>query len=67
MKKPLVKITVRVYQDDMDLLRMAYQHRGYNEVVRALVARHARRLKNAASVATPTPDAEKLTLEDLNI
>lgn len=66
-RKPLVKITVRVYEDDMDLIRMAYARRGYNNIIRALVARHARKLRNAANAGATAPDSEKLTLEELNL
>ena len=60
------KITLRLFSDDLDILRTAYPGIGYNQVVRSLVAKHVRRLRAAAVEATPTlPD--KLTLEDLNV
>lgn len=70
MRKELVKITVRVYAEDMDLIRMAYANRGYNNIIRSLVARHARRLKNAVNAVVPASDpavTEKLTLEELDL
>lgn len=59
--KELKKMTVRFYEEDLDYLRLAYPHSGYNQVVRALVARHVRKLRNATAERL----SEKLTMEEL--
>ena len=47
MKSPkaLVKISLRLNQEDLETLREFYKHAGYNKIVRALVARAASRLR----------------------
>jgi len=38
--------TIRVFADDIDYLKLAYPQGGYNRVIRALVSRHVRSLRN---------------------
>lgn len=39
-------VTIRLFADDLDYLKLAYPAGGYNRVIRALVARHVRALRN---------------------
>ena len=63
--QPMRKITIRLYETDLDLLRMAYQSAGYNQVIRSLVARHARRLRNITG--EKLADSEALSAEELSL
>lgn len=45
-EKRLKTIPIRLFLDDLEYLRLAYPTGGYNRVVRALVARHVRSLRN---------------------
>jgi len=55
-------VTVRLFDDDIEYLKLTYS-RGYNIVVRSLVARHVRKLKTK-TVENLDP-AEKLSREEL--
>lgn len=44
--RPKKKMTVRFFEDDLAYLKAAYPGTGYNEIVRALVARHVRKLRD---------------------
>jgi hypothetical protein len=59
--RPLRKMTLRLFDDDLSLLRVAYPHSGYNEVVRALVSKHCRMLRTV----TVEKLEERLTAEEL--
>jgi len=61
--KPMKKMTVRFYEDDLEYLRDAYPGTGYNSVVRALASRHVRRLRAATQEAM----ADKLSPEELRL
>lgn len=39
-------VTIRLFAEDLDYLKLAYPQGGYNRVIRALVARHIRSLRN---------------------
>ena len=39
-------ITIRLYAEDLDYLKLAYPQGGYNRIIRALVSRHIRALRN---------------------
>jgi hypothetical protein len=43
--RPTVKISCRVYDTDLERLRVYYPNTGYNLVIRRLIARHVRRLE----------------------
>lgn len=45
-EKLMKMVTLRLFIDDLDYLRLAYPAGGYNRVVRALVQRHVRALRN---------------------
>lgn len=45
-EKPCKKMTLRLFEEDLEYLRLAYPTGGYNRIVRALVARHVRALRN---------------------
>jgi hypothetical protein len=57
------KITIRLFEDDLDMLKQAYPHTGYNQVVRALVTRHVRRLRNV----TAEKLEDTLSLDELKV
>jgi len=61
--RPLRKMTLRLFDDDLDLLRVAYPHCGYNEVVRALVSKHCRRLREITAERLGAD--ERLTPDEL--
>jgi hypothetical protein len=42
-RKPRV-VTIRLFDDDIEYLKLTYS-RGYNQIIRALVARHVRKLR----------------------
>ena len=66
LDRPTTKTSLRLFSSDLAELREAYQAVGYNEIVRALVARHVRRLR--AKTAEHLADSpELLTKEDLNV
>ncbi|MGW8177692.1 MAG: hypothetical protein ACWGQW_02690 [bacterium] len=44
LERPARLVTLRLFDDDMEYLKLTYS-RGYNQIVRALVARHVRKLK----------------------
>ncbi len=45
--RPMRKMTIRLYEDDLAYLKAAYQGTGYNKILRALAARHVRKLRAA--------------------
>ncbi|KKN65203.1 hypothetical protein LCGC14_0483790 [marine sediment metagenome] len=55
-------VTARIYADDMEHLRICYQGTGYNAVIRALVARHVRKLRARTA---ENLEGEALTKEEL--
>lgn len=55
-------VTIRLFEDDLDYLKLAYSGVGYNSVVRALVARHIRKLKTKT---VEHLEREELTREEL--
>jgi hypothetical protein len=59
--RQMKKMTVRFFSDDLEFLRMAYPGTGYNEILRALAARHVKKLKTAAAASL----SDKLTTEEL--
>jgi hypothetical protein len=61
--RALKKMTLRLFEDDLEVLRAAYPASGYNEVVRALVSKHVRRLKNIAGAALE----DKLSPDELRL
>lgn len=62
--RELVKMTVRYFSEDLEYLRLAYPHTGYNTVLRALAARHVRKLKHH-TVEHLGDKTELLTREEL--
>jgi hypothetical protein len=45
--KPRLKLVqIRLNEEDLKTLKLTYPTSGYNAIVRALVARHARELRN---------------------
>ncbi len=55
-------VTIRLFDDDMDYLKLTYSGVGYNSVVRALVARHVRKLRQmtVVNLAQETLSKEEL-------
>jgi len=45
-ERPMKMVTLRLFIEDLDYLRLAYPAGGYNRIVRALVQRHIRALRN---------------------
>lgn len=43
--REMIKCTVRMFLEDLEYLRKAYPHSGYNGILRALGARHVRQLR----------------------
>lgn len=64
VERPLKKVTVRLFTDDLELLRIAYPHCGYNEILRALTAKHCKRLREVTAEKLAMADA-KLTADEL--
>ena len=62
LERPAKLVTLRLFEDDLEKLILAYSGTGYNAVVRALVARHVRKL-TAKTVENLEPEA--LTKEEL--
>lgn len=60
--RPLRKMTVRFFDDNLTLLREAYPGTGYNEIIRALVDKHCRKLRSATAELLKE---EKLSTEEL--
>ena len=48
-ERSLKKMTVRFYEDDLTLLREVYPGTGYNEIVRALISKHCKKIRNATA------------------
>jgi hypothetical protein len=61
-ERPLKKMTTRFYEDDLVYLKLSYPHAGYNGIVRALVAKHVRQLRN---LTVEHLEGVKLTEEEL--
>jgi len=59
-RKPRL-VTLRLFDDDMEYMKLTYS-RGYNQIVRALVSRHVRKLKTKT---VENLESEKLTQEEL--
>jgi hypothetical protein len=62
-KQQLRKMTVRFFDEDLHYLRDAYPTTGYNTVVRALVARHVRKLRHVTM--EKLEDTETLSAAEL--
>jgi hypothetical protein len=62
LERPAKLVTCRIFEDDMEYLKMAYSTAGYNKIIRALVARHVRKLKTKT---VENLEAETLTSEEL--
>lgn len=60
-RKPKL-VTIRIFEDDFEYLKLAYSTAGYNKVLRALAARHVRRLKTKT---VENLETEELTSEEL--
>ena len=60
--RPLKLVTVRIFEDDHEYLKLAYAAAGYNKVLRALAARHVRRLKTKT---VENLETDELTPEEL--
>ena len=61
LDRPPRLVTLRLFNADIEYLKLAYPS-GYNIVVRALVARHVRKLKTKT---VENLDEEKLSKEEL--
>ena len=61
LEKEATLVTIRLFEDDLKYLRLSYTQ-NYNSVVRALVARHVRKLR-AKTVENLAE--EQLTIEEL--
>jgi hypothetical protein len=68
-EKQLQKISLRLYQSDVDALKIYYPSAGYNRIIRGLVSRHVRELDAAYEAKRKgEPLATKgVTLNDLRI
>lgn len=66
-ERELKKMTVRYYADDLEYLRSAYPHRGYNEILRALASRHVRKLRNLEAEHLGGLPGDLLLAEKLSI
>ena len=64
LERPSVKITIRVFEDDLEYLKMTYTGTGYNGIFRALGARHVRKLR--ARTIEHLAESETLTREELS-
>ena len=62
--RPLQVVTIRLFRDDLRYLRLAYPVGGYNSIVRAIVARHVRALRNKTA---ENLSEIKLSDEELNV
>jgi len=45
----LRKFTVRLFVDDVEVLKQYYPHVGYNHILRALARRHVRELESSTA------------------
>jgi len=54
-------VTIRIFDEDLTALKQFYS-RGYNQVIRALVSRHIRKLKTKT---VENLEPEELTVEEL--
>ena len=61
-EKKLRLVTVRLFEDDVDYLKLSYATAGYNKVLRALAARHVRRLRTKT---VENLESEELSPEEL--
>lgn len=61
-KRQLQQMTIRLFADDLEFLRVAYQSAGYNRIIRGLVSQHVKRLKN---LTLEKLEGAKLTAEEL--
>ena len=64
--RELKKTTIRLFEDDLEILQQVYPATGYNKVIRALVAKHVRKIRNIAGQGA-VEDGTLLTAEDLNL
>ena len=48
-ERALKKMTIRFYEDDLTLLREVYPGTGYNQIVRALISKHCKKIHNATA------------------
>ncbi len=55
-------VTIRLFDEDIEYLKLTYSGTGYNSVIRALVARHVRKLKTRT---VENLDPEALSKEEL--
>jgi len=62
--REMQKITLRLYADDLAVLRQAYPHSGYNRPIRSIVSKHVRKLL-ALTEEQRKDDSEVLTSEEL--
>jgi len=58
-------ITIRIFDEDADYLKLAYAGVGYNSVLRALAARHVRKLRNRTAENLETEALSKEELENV--
>ena len=63
LERPAKLVTIRLFDDDIDYLKLCYAGAGYNVIVRALVARHVRKLRVKTVENLESPEA--LTKEEL--
>ena len=56
-KTKLKLVQIRLHDEDLETLKLAYPSAGYNAIVRALVARHAKQIRVKVQ--------EKLAAEEL--
>lgn len=60
---PTKKVTVRLFEADINTLRSAYPQRGYNSIIRALARRHCARINEKIDELVP----ERLSAQDFEI
>ncbi len=66
--RPMKKMTIRLFEDDLAYLRSAYQGTGYNTILRSLASRHVRKLRHATQDKLAHSGAiERLTPEELGL
>lgn len=55
----LVKCSVRLYEDDLEIIREHYQEFGYNRILRHITSRLAENIRNKREAAITALDLER--------
>lgn len=59
MEKTLIKVSVRLYEEDMEVIKSHYPDFGYNQILRHLVAKMADRIRQGRQDAISGIDIEE--------